>query len=81
MFKVYLQYYDEDNLITKVLLGQEETDDQLWTRVITPFIKEDTGCAKAPYLRMWKDEGCTYVDYGSWSKFLIIEDWRNINLL
>jgi hypothetical protein len=74
MFKVYLQYHDENNLKTKVLLGQDETDEQLWTRVITPFIKEDTGCVKAPYLRMWKEKEDTYVDYGSWSKFLIIEE-------
>lgn len=75
MFKAYLEYVDESK--PRRFLAERVNENNLWTDVLSPFIRENNFALSDGRIvtRCWlnpKDNRETYIDYGSWSTYIVI---------
>jgi hypothetical protein len=68
---VYLSASIESLTKDKIFIGEAATADEMW-RIVDKFLKEN-GFRKEKYCRYIMKEDVTFIDFGSWTRFIVVE--------
>lgn len=77
MFKAFIESTSESK--NRRFLGERVQYNNLWTDVVSPFIRENNFALSDGRIitRSWinpNDEKETYIDFGSWSTYIVIRE-------